>query len=142
MGARQKAVMRVVLDTNVVVSALLFKTTLSKIIALWQRGAIIPAVSKDTFQELQTVLAYPKFALTEDEIRAMLEGEILPFFEVIEVRADVKGICADPADDKFLACALAASVDYLVSGDKALIDLKQYKSIKIIKPSEFLKMFD
>jgi putative PIN family toxin of toxin-antitoxin system len=142
MGARQKAVMRVVLDTNVVVSALLFKTTLSKIIALWQRGAIIPAVSKDTFQELQTVLAYPKFALTQDEIRAMLEGEILPFFEVIEVRADVKGICADPADDKFLACALAASVDYLVSGDKALIDLKQYKSIKIIKPSEFLKMFD
>ena len=142
MGARQKAVMRVVLDTNVVVSALLFKTTLSKIIALWQRGAIIPVISKDTFQELQTVLAYHKFALTQDEIRAMLEGEILPFFEVIEVREDVKGICADPADDKFLACALAASADYLVSGDKALTDLKQYKSVTIITPSEFLKMFD
>jgi len=134
--------MRVVLDTNVVVSALLFKTALSKIIALWQRGAIIPAISKDTFQELQTVLAYPKFALTPDEIRAMLEGEILPFFEVIEVREDVKGICADSADDKFLACALAASADYLVSGDKAVTELKQYKSVKIIKPSEFLKMFD
>ena len=134
--------MRVVLDTNVVVSALLFKTALSKIIALWQRGAIIPAISKETFQELQAVLAYPKFDLTEDEIRAMLEGEILPFFEVIEVREDVKGICADPADDKFLACALAASADYLVSGDKAFTELKQYKSVKIIKPSEFLKMFD
>jgi len=134
--------MRVVLDTNVVVSALLFKTALSKIIALWQRGAIIPAISKDTFQELQTVLAYPKFALTPDEIRAMLEGEILPFFEVIEVREDVKGICADSADDKFLACALATSSDYLVSGDKAVTELKQYKSVKIIKPSEFLKMFD
>jgi putative PIN family toxin of toxin-antitoxin system len=142
MGARQKAVMRVVLDTNVVVSALLFKTTLSKIIDLWQRGAIIPVISKDTFQELQAVLAYPKFALTQDEIRAILEGEILPFFEVIEVREDVKGICADPADDKFLACALATSADYLVSGDKALTELKQYKSVKIIKPSEFLKMFD
>jgi len=134
--------MRVVLDTNVVVSALLFKTALSKIIDLWQRGAIIPAISKDTFQELQTVLAYPKFALTPDEIRAMLEGEILPFFEVIEVREDVKGICADSADDKFLACALATSSDYLVSGDKAVTELKQYKSVKIIKPSEFLKMFD
>jgi len=142
MGARQKALMRVVLDTNVVVSALLFKTALSKIIDLWQRGAIIPAISKDTFQELQTVLAYPKFALTPDEIRAMLEGEILPFFEVIEVREDVKGICADSADDKFLACALATSSDYLVSGDKAVTELKQYKSVKIIKPSEFLKMFD
>jgi putative PIN family toxin of toxin-antitoxin system len=142
MGARQKAVMRVVLDTNVVVSALLFKTTLSKIIALWQRGAIIPVISKDTFQELQAVLAYPKFALTRDEIRALLEGEILPFFEVIEVREAVKGICADPADDKFLACALSASADYLVSGDKALTELKQYKSVTIIKPSEFLKLFD
>jgi putative PIN family toxin of toxin-antitoxin system len=142
MGARQKAVMRVVLDTNVVVSALLFKTTLSKIIALWQRGAITPVISKDTFQELQAVLAYPKFALTRDEIRAILEGEILPFFEVIEVREDVKGVCADPADDKFLACALSASADYLVSGDKALTELKQYKSVRIIKPSEFLKLFD
>jgi putative PIN family toxin of toxin-antitoxin system len=142
MGARQKAAMRVVLDINVVVSALLFKTTLSKIIDLWQRGTIIPVISKDTFQELQTVLAYPKFALTQDEIRAMLEGEILPFFEVIEVREDVKGICADPADDKFLACALAASANYLVSGDKALTDLKQYKSVRIIKPSDFLKLFD
>ena len=142
MGARQKAVIRVVLDTNVVVSALLFQTTLSKIIALWQRGAIIPVISKDTFQELQAVLAYPKFALTQDEIRAILEGEILPFFEVVEAVEDVKGVCADPADDKFLACALSASADYLVSGDKALTELKQYKSVRIITPADFLKMFD
>ena len=142
MGARQKAVMRAVLDTNVVVSALLFKTNLSKIIALWQRGAVIPVISKDTFQELQTVLAYPKFALTQDEIRAILEGEILPFFEVVEAVEDVKGVCADPADDKFLACALSASADYLVSGDKALTELKQYKSVRIITPADFLKLFD
>jgi putative PIN family toxin of toxin-antitoxin system len=142
MGARQKAVMRVVLDTNVIVSALLFQSTLSKIVILWQGDAFIPIISKDTFQELQTVLAYPKFALTPDEIRAILEGEILPFFEVVEAVEDVKGVCADPTDDKFLACACAASTDYLVSGDKTLTELKQYKSVKIIKPSEFLKLFD
>jgi putative PIN family toxin of toxin-antitoxin system len=142
MGARQKTVIRVVLDTNVPVSALLFKTTLSKIIDLWQSSAIIPVISKDTFQELRAVLAYPKFALTPDEIRAILEQEILPFFEVIEVTEEAQGICADPADDKFLACALAAAADYIVSGDKALADLKQYKSIEIIKPSDFLKLFD
>jgi len=142
MGARQKAVIRVVLDTNVVVSALLFQTTLSKIVTLWQGGAFIPVISKDTFQELQTVLAYPKFSLTPDEIRSLLEGEILPFFEVIEAVEDVKGVCTDPADDKFLACARAASADYLVSGDKALTELKQYKSVTIIKPADFLKMFD
>jgi putative PIN family toxin of toxin-antitoxin system len=142
VGARQKAVIRVVLDTNVLVSALLFKTTLSKVIALWQGGAIVPVISKETFQELRTVMEYPKFALTQEEIRALLEHEILPFFEVIEVIEEVRGICADPTDDKFLACALAASADYLVSGDKALTDLQQYKSVKIIKPSEFLKLFD
>jgi putative PIN family toxin of toxin-antitoxin system len=142
VGAQQKAVIRVVLDTNVLVSALLFETTLSKIIDLWQGGTIISVISKDTFQELRAVLAYPKFSLTPNEIRSILEQEIIPFFEVIEVIEEVKGVCADPADDKFLACALAASADYLMSGDKALIDLKQYKSVKIIKPSEFLKLFD
>lgn len=142
MGAQQKAVIRVVLDTNVLVSALLFKTTLSKIIDLWQGGVIIPVISKDTFQELRAVLVYPKFSLSPDEIRAILEQEILPFFEVIDVGEEVKGICNDPADDKFISCALSAFADYIVSGDKALIDLKQYKSVKIIKPSEFLKLFD
>ena len=142
MGARQKAVIRVVLDTNVLVSALLFKTTLSKVIDLWQGGAIIPVISKDTFQELRAVLEYSKFALSPDEIRAILEQEILPFFEVIDVGEEVKGICNDPADDKFISCALSAFADYIVSGDKTFIDLKQYKSVKIIKPSEFLKLFD
>ena len=133
---------RVVLDTNVLVSALLFETTLSRVIDLWQGGAIVPVISKDTFQELQTVLAYPKFSLTPNETRAILEQEILPFFEVIDVVEEVKGICNDPADDKFISCALSASAGYIVSGDKAFIDLKQYKSVKIIKPSEFLKLFD
>lgn len=142
MGARQKAIGRVVLDTNVIVSVPLFKTALSQIIELWQTGAIIPVISKDTFQELQTVLAYPKFALTADEIRATLEQEILPFFEVIDIGEEVQGVCKDPADDKFLSCALAASAEYLVSGDKALIDLRQYKSVKIVPPAEFLKLFD
>jgi hypothetical protein len=142
VGAQQKAVIRVVLDTNVLVSALLFKTTLSKVIDLWQSGAIIPVISKDTFQELRAVLEYPKFSLSPDEIRAILEQEILPFFEVIDVVEEVQGICNDPADNKFISCALSASADYIVSGDKALIDLKQYKSVKIIKPSEFLKLFD
>lgn len=142
MGAKQKEVRRVVLDTNVLVSALLFKTTLSKVIDLWQSGAIIPVISKDTFQELRAVLEYPKFSLSPDEIRAILEQEILPFFEVIDVVEEVKGICNDPADDKFISCALSASAGYIVSGDKAFIDLKQYKSVKIIKPSEFLKLFD
>jgi putative PIN family toxin of toxin-antitoxin system len=68
VGKKQKKIVRVVLDTNVLISALLFKGELSKIVRLWQTGKIIPVVSKETFEELRTVLEYPKFSLSGAEI--------------------------------------------------------------------------
>jgi len=140
MGKKQEKVKRVVLDTNVLVSALLFRGELSKIVGLWQKGKIIPVISKETFHELRTALGYPKFSLTQEEIDSIIENEILPYFEIVEVVKEVKGVCRDPEDDKFISCALSASADCIVSGDKDLFDLKQYKSAKIIKASDFLKM--
>lgn len=140
MGKKKKQVKRVVLDTNVLISALLFRGGLSKIVGLWQKGKIIPVISKETFSELVTVLEYPKFSLTQEETNSIIKYEILPYFEIVEVVKDVKGICRDPEDDKFISCAISGSADYIVSGDKDLFDLKQYKSIKIIKASDFLKM--
>lgn len=142
MGKKQEKVKRVVLDTNVLVSALLFKGALSKFVELWQKGKVIPIISKETFEELRTVLEYLKFSLSQDEIKSIIKHEILTYFEIVEVKKEVKGICRDPEDDKFISCALSASADYIVSGDKDLSDLKQYKSVKIIKASNFLKMFD
>jgi len=140
MGKKQEKVKRVVLDTNVLVSALLFRGELSKIVGLWQKGKIIPVISKETFHELRTPLGYPKFSLTQEEIDSIIENEILPYFEIVEVVKEVKGVCRDPEDDKFISCALSASADCIVSGDKDLFDLKQHKSAKIIKASDFLKM--
>jgi putative PIN family toxin of toxin-antitoxin system len=140
MGKKQEKVKRVVLDTNVLVSALLFRGELSKIVGLWQKGKIVPVISKETFNELRTVLGYPKFSLTQEERDSIIENEILPYFEIVEVVKEVKGVCRDPEDDKFISCALSASADWIVSGDKDLFDLKQYKSAKIIKASDFLKM--
>jgi putative PIN family toxin of toxin-antitoxin system len=140
VGKKKKQVKRVVLDTNVLISALLFRGGLSKIVGLWQKGKIIPVISKETFSELVTVLEYPKFSLTQEETNSIIKYEILPYFEIVEVVKDVKGICRDPEDDKFISCAISGSADYIVSGDKDLFDLKQYKSIKIIKASDFLKM--
>lgn len=142
MGKKQEKVKRVVLDTSVLISALLFRGELSKFVELWKKGKIVPAISKETFQELRNVLEYPKFSLSQDEIKSIIENEVLPFFEVVEVKKDIKGVCRDPEDDKFISCALSASVDYIVSGDKDLSDLKQYKTVKIIKASDFSKMFD
>lgn len=142
MGKKEKQVKRVVLDTNVLISALLFRGGLSKIVGLWQKGKIIPVISKETFSELLTVLEYPKFSLTQEEIDPIIKYEILPYFEIVEVVKDVKGISRDPEDDKFISCAISGSADYIVSGDNDLFDLKEYKSIKIIKASDFLKMYN
>jgi len=142
MGKTPKKVRRVVLDTNILVSALLFTGELYKMVDLWRQGKVVPLISRETFEELRAVLEYPKFSLAPDEIQAIIENEILPFFEVVEIRRNVRGVCRDPGDDRFLACALSGSAHFLLSGDKDLIELKKYKSIRIIKASEFLKLFE
>ncbi|HUL31979.1 MAG TPA: putative toxin-antitoxin system toxin component, PIN family [Thermodesulfobacteriota bacterium] len=139
MGKKQEKVRRVVLDTNVLVSALLFKGSLSRFVQLWRRGKIIPVISKETFEELTMVLHYPKFSLSKNEIESVIEHEILPYFEVVEVLREVKGVCRDPGDDKFISCALSASADCVVSGDKEFCDLRQYKTLKIVNPADFLR---
>jgi len=142
MGKRPKKIKRVVLDTNVLISALLFKGELSRVVGLWQKGKIIPIISKETFDELRTVLEYPKFSLSRAEIKSLIEHEILPFFEVVNVSKHIKGAWRDPGDDKFISCAISANVDCIVTGDKDLCDLKKYQSVRIIHTSDFIKMFD
>ena len=141
MGEKKEAIKRVVLDTNILVSALLFRGAVSGLAGLWKKGEIVPLISQATFKEFRDVLAYPKFSLTEKERRTIIEDDILPFFEVIEVQKEISGSCRDPEDDKFLACAISATADYIISGDKDLCDMRIYKSTRIIKASEFLKMF-
>ena len=129
---------RVILDTNVLISALLFKGRLTLFVELWRKGAIIPVISRETFAELRDVLHYPKFALAEDEIRALVEDEILPFFEVVDVKEEVTGVCRDPYDDQFLTAAINSGAVWLVTGDKDLLDLGTYRCITIVTPQEFL----
>jgi putative PIN family toxin of toxin-antitoxin system len=138
---KEKKVRRVVLDTNVLISALLFRGESSKLVGLWEKGAIIPVISRETFEEFKKVLAYPKFSLAGEEIKAVIEENILPFFEVVDITDKVAGVCRDPDDEKFLSCAVSASADFIVSGDKDLCDLKSHKSVRIIRLSEFIGMF-
>ena len=142
MGKMPKEIMRVVLDTNVLISVLLFKGELSRMVRLWQKGKIVPIISKETFRELRTVLEYPKFSLSRAEIKSLIEHEILPFFEVVDVSKHVKGACRDPEDDKFISCAISSNADCIVTGDKDLSDLKKYQSVRIIRASNFIRMFD
>jgi len=142
VGKKEKTVKRVVLDTNVLISSILFKGELTGIVDLWKRGKIVPVVSRETFDEFRNVLGYPKFRLSDGEITSIIEEEVLPFFEIVEIAGEVSRVCKDPDDDKFIACALSASADFIVSGDKDLCDVITYGTIKIIRASDLLKMIN
>ena len=130
---------KIVVDTNVIVSAMLFGGKPGKLIPLWQRGTIRPLASKEIIDEYLRVLTYPKFKLSEEDVNFLLYQEILPYFEVIDVEPGPRIIKKDPEDDKFIRCALAGKAKWIISGDRHLLALKTYKKIKILTPSDFLQ---
>ena len=138
MGARP-VTRRVVLDSNVVVSALLFETgRLAWIRRAWMAGDLVPLVSPATAAELLRVLAYPKFGLTGDEIEALL-GDFLPFAEVVEPPegTDSWPGLADPDDRIFLELAVSGRASCLVTGDRALLSLPPPRGCRLVSPAEF-----
>ena len=133
---------RVVLDTNVALSALLFRAgSLSWLRHGWQSEAIRPLASGATAEELIRVLAYPKFRLTADE-REDLLGDYLPWCETVRVpkRIEVPR-CRDPFDRPFLELALAAKADALLTGDKDLLALAGAFAVPILAPAAFREQF-
>jgi len=128
---------RLVLDTNVSLSALLFRAgTLSWLRTLWQSEAIRPLVSRETAAELIRVLAYPKFRLADTD-REDLLADYLPWCETVMVLAPpAVPVCRDPFDRPFLELALFAHADALVTGDLDLLALAEIFPVPILTPSE------
>ena len=131
--------LKVVIDTNVVISALLFGGLPGKLIGFWQRGIIKPGASKAIIDEYLRVLTYPKFKLSEEEINYLLYREIIPYFDIIDAQPGPRIIKRDPEDDKFIRCASAANAKHIISGDRHLLVLKEYRKIKILTPADFIK---
>lgn len=119
--------LRVGLDTNVVLSALVFGGgQAGQLRRAWQAGAFVPLASAVTVQELVRVLAYPKFALTraaQDELLA----DFLPYAQTVRMPQPPPPVpeCRDPLDVPFLQLAVAGQAQRLVSGDKDLLVLAQ-----------------
>ena len=129
---------RVVIDTNVVVSGLLFGGKPGEIVTLWKKRKIKPLSSGEIIQEYLRVLAYPRFQLTEAEIDFILSQEILPWFQVIDVKGGNPFIRQDPLDDKFIWCALAGKAEWIISGDEHLLGFKA-SPIPILSVQAFLR---
>ena len=136
--------MNVVLDTNVVVSAILFpRGALRRFQGLWTRRVVIPLLSGATATELIRVLAYPKFRLDEDDIQSVLAAYV-PFTETIDVDRPARPrrpACRDPHDQMFVELAYGGHADTLVSGDEDLLALVSKTPFAIESPADFLKRF-
>ena len=130
--------MRVVLDANVYISALLVGRGCEEILTLGRTGVIQVLSSPEIIDEVASVLRR-KFHWSPADIRPFLDeaGDLCRMipFDPAEV-----GFPADPADAKILACAVAGKADVIVTGDKKhLLPLKRYREIPIVSPAEFLE---
>lgn len=117
---------RVVLDTNCVISALLFsRQSMAWLRHSWQNADITPLASKDTVNELMHILAYPKCKLNKAE-QALLLADFLPYTETVIIEKIPDGLPAirDPDDQKFLILAVVGQAAVLVTGDTDSLDIQ------------------
>lgn len=136
--------MRAVIDTNVLISGLVTPGgTPGQILG---RLEYFTMVSAETLvAELSRVLRYKhiavKYALSEEEIGAYLT-RIRTYSEHFDFAFPTESVSRDPDDDKFLACAIAGSADFVVSGDRHLLELGAHCGVHIVTPAEFLALLD
>lgn len=128
--------MRVVVDTNILVSAVL-GGALKVIVDAWKAQKFTLIVSEPIVHEYLDVLNRPKFKLTQEEISATTDF-LLTLAEFVTPLETVSAIVADPTDNKFLDAALAANADYLVSGDAHILDLESFRGIPILTARKFI----
>ena len=135
---------RVVLDTNLVLSALVFSGgAMSVLRRRWQDQRFTPLVSKATAEELLRVLSYPKFGLST-EAREDLLADYLPYCESVRVPdpAPATPLCRDPFDVPFLELAIAGKADFLVTGDSDLLSLASKSPCPILRAGVFLERLE
>lgn len=134
--------MRAVIDTNVLISAFISKKSHpAKVIDYWVLNKFDPVVSKEIVEEYANVLTRDKFAVFGTiEKRLDLLNRLLSFDWVLFVypKQKIEVIKEDPKNNIFLECALEGSCDFIVTGDNHLLQLKEYKNIKIVKAEEFV----
>ncbi|OGL45985.1 MAG: putative toxin-antitoxin system toxin component, PIN family [Candidatus Schekmanbacteria bacterium RBG_16_38_11] len=133
--------MRVVIDTNIFVSSF-FGGNPRRIIDLWKSERITLCLSKDILDEYIEVLQ--RIGLKEEEELAELLSLFGKGYNMLFTTKTpkIKAIMADPGDDKFIECAAALKAGIIITGDKALLELKEYQEIKILTPQQFLRNYE
>ena len=133
--------MRVVADSNVVVSGLIWHGSPRRVLDAARDGIIQLFTSAALLEELQDVLNREKFARKLRDGNVSVRELVLGYAalaSVVEASSIEPVIIADPVDDDVLACAVAAQSEIITSGDSHLLDLKDYQGIRILTPAELL----
>jgi putative PIN family toxin of toxin-antitoxin system len=133
---------RLVLDTNVVVSALLWDGGPRKLLSAGRRGEVELYSSAQLLRELTDVLSRPKF-------HSKIAASQLSVDQIVDLYAElaalvrpvpVPRIVSDPDDDAVIATALAAKADLIVTGDKALLSIDTYENLRVVSVAEALRL--
>ena len=131
--------MRVVADTNVLISALLFGGVSDQVFLAGLRGEIQLITSDPLLKELERILKN-KFKLDVQLVRGVIE-EVRNVAEVVEVSSHINVISHPEEDNRVLECAVDGKANFIVTGDtKHILPLKEFRGIKILSPSEFIKL--
>jgi len=138
--------LKIVLDTNVFVSALINpRGKPAQILNYVFESKVRLFTSPSIIEELERVLSYPKLVkrhgLEKEELKKFV-SDLLSILSLVEGKKAIEVIVEDPADNNYLSCALDAKADFIVSGDIHLLNLREYEGIQIITPAQFLEMLE
>lgn len=129
---------KVVIDTNVFVSAFGWGGTPLKVMGFLENGEIVNCISEEILAELCSALSYQKLDFPV-KLQADILEFVLAYSEIHEPKKHVV-IASDPKDNKFIDCALKARAKFLITGDKGLLSIRQFQHVGIITPEDFISM--
>ena len=132
-------VKKIVLDTNVIVSAFGWKGSSHRIFQSCIDGDFQLFLSPPLLLEISKVLSYKKLNFNQEEIDEFM-SIILETAEFIEPELTLDLVSDDPSDNRILECALVAGCEYIITGDRHLLKIKKINNIKIVSPDRFLKL--
>ena len=132
--------MRIVIDTNVLASAIFFGGKPYLLLRYIMDGQVDVVASKEIVDEYEEIVLRLKQKYPSISTRIPLQ-EILGRFEIIRVTTDIH-ISRDPDDDKFISCAIDGKCLYIVSGDRDLLDIENYGDIEILTVVDFLNRIE
>ncbi len=135
--------MKIVADTNTLISALFWTGNERNIINLVEEGRLELLITREILNELENVLTRDHFKLKLDDVDANTQNvldKMISISTIINPNEKIDVIKDDPDDNKFLECALSGKADCIVSGDSHLLNLREFRGMKIIKSSTLLQI--